>query len=335
MSIHRRDFMRITAAGFLSAKARRAAPQRRPNIVIIYADDMGYGDLSCYGSSISTPNIDQLANDGMRFTHFYSAAPICSPSRAALMTGRYPARVGVPAGLQPEDTYGLPTTEMTMGELLKRHGYRTACIGKWHLGDVPQLLPSNRGFDEYYGIPYSNDQVPSILLQNAQVVEQPVELETLTQRYTERAIEFMRRSGNAPFFLYLAHTFPHIPLAASPQFLGKSGLGLYGDVVQEIDWSTGELLRFLRDHDLDERTLLLFSSDNGPWFQGSSGRLRGRKGETWDGGMRMPLLARFSGKIPAGRVTRAMATTMDLLPTIAAVTGSPLPGRPLDGVNIW
>ena len=326
--------MRITAAGFLSAKARRAASQRRPNIVIIYADDMGYGDLSCYGSNISTPNIDQLAKEGMQFTHFYSAAPICSPSRAALMTGRYPARVGVPAGLQPEDTYGLPTTEMTMGELLKRAGYKTACIGKWHLGDVPQLLPSNRGFDEYYGIPYSNDQAPSILLQNAQVIEEPVELDSLTQRYTERAIEFMRRAGNAPFFLYLAHTFPHIPLAASPKFLGKSGLGLYGDVVQEIDWSTGQISQFLKDANLDSSTLLIFSSDNGPWFQGSAGQLRGRKGETWDGGMRMPMIARFPGYIPAGTVSHAVTTTMDVFPTVAGLTGAVLPPHRLDGVDI-
>ena len=207
MPIDRRDFVRITAAGLLSVTAgRTAAAERLPNIVLIYADDMGYGDLSCYGSAISTPNIDQLASEGMRFTHFYSASPVCSPSRAALMTGRYPARVGVPRVLAPTDTYGLPLAEMTIAELVKTAGYKTACIGKWHLGDVPQLLPSNRGFEEYYGIPYSNDQLPSVLMQNSQVIEEPVDLDNLTERYTERAIEFMQRAGNSPFFLYFAHT---------------------------------------------------------------------------------------------------------------------------------
>jgi len=252
-----------------------------------------------------------------------------------MMTGRYPARVGVPAVLAPSDTYGLPLTEMTMGELVKTAGYTTACIGKWHLGDQPQLLPSNRGFDEYYGIPYSNDQFPSVLMQNTQIIEEPVELDNLTERYTDRALDFMQRAGNSPFFLYLAHTFPHIPLAASSNFLGKSGLGLYGDAVQELDWSTGQVVSFLRDANLDGHTLLIFSSDNGPWFQGSAGRLRGRKGETWDGGMRMPMIARFPGKIPAGQVSNAVATTMDIFPTVARLTASTPSANPLDGVDIW
>jgi len=336
MPIDRRDFVRITAAGLLSVTAgRTAAAERLPNIVLIYADDMGYGDLSCYGSAISTPNIDQLASEGMRFTHFYSASPVCSPSRAALMTGRYPTRVGVPRVLAPTDTYGLPLAEMTIAELVKAAGYKTACIGKWHLGDVPQLLPSNRGFEEYYGIPYSNDQLPSVLMQNSQVIEQPVDLDNLTQRYTERAIEFMQRAGNSPFFLYFAHTFPHIPLAASSQFLGKSGLGVYGDAVTEMDWSTGQISNFLKDSDLDTQTLVIFSSDNGPWYQGSTGRLRGRKGETWDGGMRMPMIAKFPGKIPLGRVSHGIATTMDIFPTVAGLTGCTPSANPLDGVDLW
>jgi arylsulfatase A len=338
MPIDRRDFVRISAAGLLSASAGRSAqpqqPQQPPNIVLIYVDDMGYGDLSCYGSGISTPNIDRLASEGMRFTHYYSASPVCSPSRAALMTGRYPVRVGVPSVLTPADTYGLPITEMTMGELVKTVGYRTACVGKWHLGDLPQLLPPNRGFDEYYGIPYSNDQFPSILIQNTHVIEEPVELDSLTERYTERAIDFMQGAGSSPFFLYFAHTFPHIPLAASSRFLGKSGLGLYGDVVQEIDWSTGQIASFLRDANLDTRTLVIFSSDNGPWFQGSAGRLRGRKGETWDGGMRMPMIARFPGTIQPGFVSDAVTTAMDIFPTVAGLTGS-FPANPTDGVDIW
>jgi arylsulfatase len=323
----------MTAAGLFSGTAGDVQ-QQPPNIVIIYADDLGYGDLSCYGSGIITPNIDQLANEGMRFTHFYSASPVCSPSRAALMTGRYPARVGVPNVLAPDDTYGLPLTEMTMAELLKTVGYKTACVGKWHLGDLPQLLPTSRGFDEYFGIPYSNDQWPSVLLQGMQVVEEPVELDNLTERYTERAIDFLQRAGNSPFFLYLAQTFPHIPLAASSRFRGKSGLGLYGDAVQEIDWSTGQISSFLRSSNLDNQTLLIFSSDNGPWFQGSSGRLRGRKGETWDGGMRMPMIARFPGRIPAGSVSPALTTTMDIFPTVAGLAGSVPPPNPLDGIDI-
>ncbi len=335
MPIDRRDFVRITAAGLLSVTTGRTATERLPNIVLIYADDMGYGDLSCYRSAISTPNIDQLASEGMRFTHFYSASPVCSPSRAALMTGRYPARVGVPGVLAPTDTYGLPLSEMTIAELVKTAGYKTACIGKWHLGDVPQLLPSNRGFDEYYGIPYSNDQLPSVLMQNSQVIEQPVDLDNLTERYTERAIEFMQRAGNSPFFLYFAHTFPHIPLAASSRFLGKSGLGVYGDAVMEMDWSTGQISNFLKNSDLDSQTLVIFTSDNGPWYQGSAGGLRGRKGETWDGGMRMPMIARFPGKIPPARVSHGMATTMDIFPTVAGLTISTPSANPLDGVDLW
>jgi arylsulfatase A-like enzyme len=308
--------------------------QRLPNVVLIYADDLGYGDLSCYGSGISTPNIDQIAREGMRFTHFYSASPVCSPSRAALMTGRYPVRVGIPSVLFPSDTYGLPPNEMTMAEVLKTSQYKTMCIGKWHLGSLPQYLPTNRGFDEFFGMLCSNDQEPTVLLHDAQVIEEPAQQDTLTERYTEQAIDFIRRSNDAPFFLYLAHTFPHIPLATSPRFLGKSGMGLYADVVQELDWSTAQVLQSLKDNNVDEHTLVLFSSDNGPWFQGSSGRLRGRKGETWDGGMRMPFLARYPGKIPAGTVFRGVATAMDVLPTVAALTGSALPPNKLDGVDI-
>src|ERR1051326_1725356 len=337
MTLDRREFVRITAAGLLSVTTSGTvtAGERLPNIVFIYSDDLGYGDLSCYGSGISTPNIDQLASEGMRFTHFYSASPVCSPSRAALMTGRYPARVGVPNVLAPTDTYGLQTTEMTIAELVKTAGYKTACIGKWHLGDRPQLMPRYRGFDEYYGIPYSNDQLPSILMANMRVIEEPVDLDNLTERYTEQAVDFMQRSGDSPFFLYFAHTFPHIPLAASSRFRGKSGLGIYGDAVQEMDWSAGQIASFLKDSGLDNQTLVIFTSDNGPWYQGSPGRLRGRKGETWDGGMRMPMIARFPGKIPPGRINHAMATAMDIFPTVAGLTESTPSANPLDGVDLW
>jgi len=334
----RRDFIRVTAAGILTAGVAEVAEpsrQRRPNIVLIYADDLGYGDLGCYGSAISTPNIDRLSREGMRFTHFYSASPVCSPSRAALMTGRYPSRVGIPSVLFPEDTYGLPLTEMTMAELVKSKQYQTMCLGKWHLGTIPESMPTNRGFDEFFGMPYSNDQAPSVLMSGMQVIEEPVQLDTLTERYTTEAVNFIRRCADSPFFLYLAHTFPHIPLAASPRFRGKSNLGLYADVIQELDWSTGEVLRCIQDCGLDQDTLVIFSSDNGPWFQGSSGGLRGRKGETWDGGMRMPMLARFPGQISRGSVFQGLATTMDLFPTVASLSGAALPEKPLDGVDIW
>lgn len=308
---------------------------RPPNIVLIFCDDLGYGDLGCYGGSIRTPNLDNLARDGIRFTHFYSANPVCSPSRAALLTGRYPTRVGVPRVLFPNDTTGLPDSETTMAQVLKARDYKTMCIGKWHLGHLPRFLPTNRGFDEYFGIPYSNDMNPRPLLHNTETVEEPARLETLTARYTEQAVRFIERSAAAPFFLYMPHTYPHIPLAASPRFRGKSATGLYGDVVEEVDWSVGEVLNALKKHRLEDHTLVLFSSDNGPWFQGSPGRLRGRKGMTYEGGVREPFLARYPARIPKGRVCSGVASTMDLLPTIARLCDAPLPKNPLDGIDIW
>ena len=318
-----------------------------PNFVVILADDMGYGDLSCYGSQIHTPNLDRMAQEGVQFTQFYSANPVCSPSRASVLTGRYGVRCRVPTVLQPEDSGGLAPTEVTIAQMLKPAGYKTMCVGKWHLGRPPQYLPTTRGFDEYYGIPYSNDMSPSILMHNTDIIESPVDLTTLTRRYTDQAVGFIRGSGASPFFLYLAHTFPHIPLAASPDFLGKSGMGLYGDVIQELDWSVGQVIQALQDSDVDQNTLVLFTSDNGPWFQGSPGRLRGRKGDTFEGGMREPFIARFPGRIPAAvrggrgltRATQArkvdvMASTLDLLPTIAGFAEVPLSRNPLDGVDI-
>jgi arylsulfatase len=296
---------------------------------------MGYGDLSCYGSRIHTPHLDRMAEDGIRFTDFYSASAVCSPSRAALLTGRYPLRVGVPRVLDPNDTSGLSRSETTIAEMLKGAGYATACIGKWHLGSKPGFLPTERGFDEYFGIPYSNDMYPRVLMHNTTVLEEGVRLDTLTRWYTERAIDFVVRSKQRPFFLYMPHTFPHIPLAASPDFVGRSGHGLYGDTVQELDWSVGQVLQALKDNNLAENTLVMFSSDNGPWYQGFAGTLRGRKGQTWEGGMRVPFIARFPGRIAPRQVTNAMGTTMDILPTIANLTGSTMPEKPLDGVDIW
>ncbi len=324
-----------TRRAFLAGAAAALAARRPPNVVLIYCDDLGYGDVGCYGSPLRTPNLDRMAREGVRFTHFYSANPVCSPSRAALLTGRYPPRVGVPRVLFPTDTTGLPNSEVTIAQMLKPAGYKTMCVGKWHLGHLPQYLPTSRGFDEYFGIPYSNDMTPRLLLHNTEVVEQTATLETLTPRYTEQAVKFIERSKDGPFFLYLPHTYPHIPLGASPRFRGKSPAGLYGDVIEEIDWSVGEVLAALKKHGLDNDTLVLFSSDNGPWYQGSPGRLRGRKGMTWEGGVREPFIARMPGRIPKGRVVSGVASTMDILPTLSRLCGAALPRNPPDGIDIW
>jgi arylsulfatase len=332
--MNRRQFLQTAAAGAIGAAAE-AAPSRPPNVVLIYADDLGWGDLGCYGGSLRTPHLDSLARDGARFTHFHSANPVCSPSRAALLTGRYPTRVGVPRVLFPYDKTGLPDDETTIAQLLKAREYKTMCVGKWHLGHHPEFLPTARGFDEYFGIPYSNDMNPRWLMHNTEVVEQQATLETLTPRYAEHATKFIEGSRNTPFFLYMPHTYPHIPLAASARFRGKSPHGIYGDVLEELDWSVGEVLQSLKRIGAEDNTLVLFSSDNGPWFQGSSGLLRGRKGMTWEGGVRVPLLARFPGRIPRGRVCSGVSSTMDVLPTVARLCEAQLPKKPLDGIDIW
>jgi arylsulfatase len=322
-----------------AALVASAAPARKPNVVLIYADDLGYGDLGCYGSKLSTPNLDRMASEGIRFTNFLSANPVCSPSRAALLTGRYPTRVQVPRVLFPYDKTGLPASETTIAAMLKPAGYKTMCVGKWHLGHLPEFLPPARGFDEYFGIPYSNDMNPPVVLHataNAvETIEQRATLETLTPRYTERAIQFIEKNKDEPFFLYMPHTYPHIPLGASTRFRGKSPHGIYGDVVAELDWSVGEILATLKKHKLDRDTLVLFSSDNGPWFMGSPGPLRGRKGSTYEGGVREPFIARMPGRIPSGKVCDGVASTMDILPTVAKLCGVNLPAQPLDGIDIW
>lgn len=327
--------MAAALGGAFAATPCVRAGTRALNVIVIYCDDLGYGDLGCYGSRLKTPNLDSLAEAGMRFTHFYSASAVCSPSRAALLTGRYPTRVDVPGVLDPNDTGGLSLAETTLPQMLKSAGYRTKCVGKWHLGTQAGYLPTDRGFDEYFGIPYSHDMNPRVLMRNTDVIEQPARLDTLTQRYTDEAVQFIGANQDRPFFLYLAQPFPHIPLAASPRFRGKSGLGMYGDVIAELDWGVGEILRALRANGLEDNTLILFSSDNGPWYQGSAGRLRGRKGETYDGGFRVPLIARLPGQIPAGQVCEGLATTMDFLPTLARLCNAPLPSQPLDGMDIW
>jgi arylsulfatase len=331
-SLTRRTLLASATAPLFAASA--LAQQKPLNFVMIYCDDLGYGDLGCYGSSIRTPHIDSLARDGMRFTDFHSGNPVCSPSRAALLTGRHNTRVNVPRVFFPRDNDGLPTNEITIARHLSGNGYATSCVGKWHLGHRHPHLPTDHGFQEYFGIPYSNDMNPRWLMEDDRVLEEQTPLDTLTPRYTQRAVQFIERSKDKPFFLYFPHTYPHIPLAASKAFRGKSPQGLYGDVVEEIDWSVGEVLRSLKANGLAENTLVVFSSDNGPWYQGSSGLNRGRKGMTTEGGMRVPGLARLPGVIPAGRVNRGFASVLDILPTFSAMAGLPMPANPLDGQDI-
>ena len=331
--IDRRSFLASTGAALASQLL--AAPSRKPNIVVILCDDLGYGDLGCYGSKIPTPNLDRMAGEGVRFTNFTSADPVCSPSRASLLTGRYPTRVGVPRVFFPQDRDGLSLDESTLADLLKAQNYKTMCIGKWHLGRPAEYLPTRRGFDEYFGIPYSNDMNPRVLMHNTEVIEEPAKLETLTQRYTEQAVKFIHENRDSPFFLYLPQTFPHIPLGASERFRGKSPEGLYGDVVEELDWSVGEIRRALKQNGVEQNTLVLFTSDNGPWYQGSPGKLRGRKNTTYEGGVREPFIAAWPGRIPKGRVCNGLASMLDLLPTVVRLCGAALPSKPLDGIDIW
>lgn len=333
MRTDRRTFLK-SAAGAASLTQTVQAAAGPPNVILILADDLGYGDLGCYGSGIETPNIDRMAAEGARFTQFNSASSVCSPSRASWLTGRYPTRVGIPRVLSETDTYGLPATETTMAQMLRNAGYATSCIGKWHLGSTPSFLPTARGFDEFYGIPYSTDQGTRPLMRNLDVVEEPATLETLTQNYTAAAVDFIERSKGRPFFLHVGHAFPHLPLAVSARYSGKSLQGLYGDAVQEMDWSVGQIFQALRSTGADANTLVVFSSDHGPWYQGSPGRLRGRKGEVFEGGVRIPFIARYPNFIPAGRVTDAFASSIDFLPTVAALAGSALPPNPMDGLDI-
>lgn len=360
---------------FLASLAAPAFAQTRrpPNVVMIYADDLGSGDLSCYGNpTIRTPNLDRLASEGVRFTQFYSAASLCSPSRAALMTGRYPVRCGINFVLFPDSTGGLPESETTMAELLRGRGYATQIVGKWHLGHLPQYLPTRHGFDSYFGIPYSNDMslrtntvyeeinrqvgrkrspavleryknLPGIpLMRDEKVIETEPDQAELTPRYTAEANAFLRKSAASgkPFFLYFAHTFPHVPLAASKKFRGRSRRGLYGDAVEELDWSVGEVMKTLAELKLDENTLVMFSSDNGGAVQlgehgGSNGALREGKATNWEGGHREPFIARWKGKIAPGRVRTEVASTLDILPTVARLAGAALPkDTVLDGADL-
>lgn len=321
-----------------------------PNVVLIFCDDLGYGDLGCYGSTKNrTPRIDQLAAEGVRFTNFYSSSPVCTPSRASLMTGCYPRRVGMHEDftghwvLIPRSRRGLSPDELTLPEALKTKGYSTACIGKWHLGDQPEHLPTNHGFDFYFGIPYSNDMQqarrgdpPLPLVRNEKVIEAPADQSTLTKRYTEQTIQFIEQHKDGPFFVYLPHTFPHLPLFASPDFHGRSSNGRYGDAVEEIDWSTGQILDCLDRLNLTQKTLVIFTSDNGSNGRngGSNNPLAGIKGSTMEGGMRVPMIARWPDVIPPESERHALTTTMDFLPTLCHLAEASLPIKPIDGHDI-
>ncbi|MGV3662492.1 MAG: sulfatase [Prosthecobacter sp.] len=316
----------------------QAAP---PNVVVILADDLGFGDLGCYGHpKFKTPRIDQMAAEGARLTQFNCPAPFCAPTRSALMTGRYPFRCGMtqnpaPDGGPAADALALPKGEVTLAQVLKSAGYATGMVGKWHLGHKPGALPTDRGFDEYFGIPYSNDMRPVQVLEGTKVAEYPVVQATLTTRYAQRAVDFIQRSKGRPFFLYFAEAMPHKPLAASEKNYKKSGAGLYGDALADLDDSVGAVIDALRQNGVDDNTLILFSSDNGAWFGGSCGGLRGMKGTNYEGGYRVPMIARWPGKIPAGHVSNELAVMMDLFATVLQATGAKMPDeRVVDGRNI-
>ncbi|SOE23916.1 Arylsulfatase A [Spirosomataceae bacterium TFI 002] len=314
---------------------------RPPNIIHIFADDLGYGDIGCFGATdIATPNIDQIAQEGIKFTDFYSASHVCSPSRAALMTGRLPQRMGIHGVFFPESFTGMPNSEFTIAELLKQRNYVTGMVGKWHLGHREEFLPLAQGFDSYYGIPYSNDMASVVYMQDNKVDSFEVNQHYSTKTYTKKALEFIDSNAEKPFFLYLAHNMPHVPIYASEQFEGTSQRGLYGDVIQELDWSVGQVLAKLKEKGLLENTLVIFSSDNGPWLVmedhgGSAGPLREGKQYTFEGGMRVPTVAMWKGKIPAGKVYNNIASQMDWFPTIAKLSNATIPADlKIDGEDL-
>ncbi|CAG5018801.1 N-acetylgalactosamine-6-O-sulfatase [Dyadobacter sp. CECT 9275] len=354
----------VIGSGVLSSMSLYAqVPDTKPNIVVIFCDDLGYGDLGAFGHpTIMTPNLDRMSAEGQRWTNFYVAAPVCTPSRAGLLTGRLPVRSGMASEknrvLFPDSKGGLPQSEITLARQLKKAGYATACVGKWHLGHLPDYTPNAHGFDEYFGIPYSNDMdfvtnvdrkeafanskieyfnVP--LKRNTTTIEQPADQHTITRRYTEEVVKFIKAKRDKPFFLYLAHSMPHVPLFRSKEFENKSLRGLYGDVIEELDWSVGQVLQTLRETGMSKNTLVVFTSDNGPWLTfgtqgGSGGILKGGKGGTFEGGMREPTIFWWPGKLKPG-VRPEIATTLDLFPTFTKLAGAKMPSdRVYDGFDI-
>ncbi len=343
-------FVSLAFAGTTSA-----AP-RLPNVIVIFCDDMGYADIGPFGcKAYTTPHLDRMAREGRKFTNFHVSQAVCSASRAALLTGCYNNRIGIHGALGPGARIGISASEMTMAELFKQKGYATGMAGKWHLGHQPPFLPVRHGFDEYLGLPYSNDMWPHHpeakkgtypklpLFEGDQIKDPDITPEkqpNLTTWYAERAVQFIERNKDRPFFFYLAHNMPHVPLFVSDKFKGKSGAGLFGDVIQEIDWSVGQVLDALKKHGLDDHTLVVFTSDNGPWLSygnhaGSAGPLREGKGTAWEGGTRVPCLMRWPGQLPAGTSSADMLMTIDLLPTFAKLIGAKLPDHKIDGLDVW
>ncbi|MHC4555666.1 MAG: sulfatase-like hydrolase/transferase [Planctomycetota bacterium] len=357
-NLNRRDFLKrvgltaavITVPGCGSA-FERTTNVDKPNVVIIFCDDVGYADIGVFGAEgYKTPNLDRMAAEGVKFTDFYAAASSCTPSRAALMTGCYPQRVSLPNVIGPNAKIGISDEEQTIAETLKPLGYATACYGKWHLGHHPEFLPTRHGFDDYFGLPYSNDMWPYHptnksfpdlpLVEGERIIEYNPDQTQLTTWYTERTVRFIEKNKDRPFFLYLPHSMAHVPLFVSDKFKGKSEQGLYGDVMMEIDWSVGQILSTLKRLDIDEKTLVIFCSDNGPWLSygdhaGSAKPLREGKGTSFDGGHREPTVMRMPGRIPDGTVCDEPASTIDILPTIAKLTGAQLPAHRIDGKDIW
>lgn len=367
LSVVLTTFLAVSSVHSVIAFADSVPEKRKPNFIVILADDLGYGDVGCYGADdIATPNIDRMVADGAKFTSFYVSA-VCSPTRASLMTGCIPQRVGIGGVLFPRNNHGLNLDEKTLPELLKEQGYATAIIGKWHLGNQDMFQPLNHGFDTWYGTPASNSQGfdPTIkqyaedcvwrdgytresilkleeakcpLVRDNVVIEVPADQTQFTQRYTREAVRFITEHKDKPFFLYLPHNMPHIPLHASEEFVGRSRRGIYGDTIQELDWSTGKILRSLKELGLDHNTLVIFTSDNGPntGKGGSAGPLKGGKGSTLEGGVRVPFVVRWPGTIPAGTESDAVITGMDLLPTLTRLAGGDIPDdRVIDGKDIW
>lgn len=337
----------------LMAKKQVKRTNQRPNIIILFADDMGIGDIAAYGSKVNeTPNLDRLAKQGTQFTSFYVAAASCTPSRASLLTGCYPQRVGLESVVDDNANRGLSSSEITIADLLKQHGYHTGMFGKWHLGHHLEFMPNRHGFTEFYGIPYSMDMWPHHpkpnhnypplpLYENEKIIEYNPDVNQMTTRFTEKAVDFIKKNQEEPFFLYLPYSQPHVPLGVSNKFRGKSKNGMYGDVMMEIDWSVGEIIKTLKKLKLEENTLVMFSSDNGPWLTygnhaGNAGGLREGKGTVYGGGHKVPFIVSMPGTIPSGKVNNEMITAMDILPTIMDITDAHFPRmNPIDGKNIW